>query len=144
MKALKSSYDIFHNTICFCAQDPETKNWLLFFDNELLGYFATTLFSNLNYAQQVGWGGRTSSSEGGPYPPMGSGYYPDRIYTHASYFTHVSYQINNSTTDIEPKQNEIEEVCDKPKCYSVKYYGIYDTEFGYSLQFGGPGGNCDD
>ncbi|XP_058744794.1 protein neprosin-like [Vicia villosa] len=125
------------------TQDPQTQDWMLFNENEMLGYFPATLFSNLKSAHQVGWGGRTSSSNGGPSPPMGSGYFPDHIYTHASYFRYVTYKVNNSTETIEPMEYHLEEVFDKPKCYSVKYYGVYENEVGHSLQFGGPGGSCD-
>lgn len=34
----------------------------------------------------IKWGGGT------PSPPMGSGYFPDLVFTHAYYFRHVAYQ----------------------------------------------------
>ncbi|CAL5189962.1 unnamed protein product [Lathyrus oleraceus] len=134
--------DIFKMTLSI-TQDLETKNWWLNLQDEMLGYFPASLFSDLNYAGEVGWGGRTSTSLSSPSPPMGSGVFPDNVYNHASYFTHVSFQIN-STERLEPETYTVKTFNDKPDCFFAEYYGLLDEEFRYSLQFGGPGGNCGD
>ncbi|XP_058746492.1 protein neprosin-like, partial [Vicia villosa] len=125
------------------TQDPKTQNWWLTQENEIIGYFPISLFSNLIYAHQVGWGGRTSTAQHGPSPQMGSGVFPDNIYNHASYFIYVSFVVN-SLERIEPENYMVETFNDKPKCFFAKYYGLQDEDVRYSLQFGGPGGNCGD
>lgn len=142
MKCLKTNYSIFTD-VFFFLQDLETKNWWLNLQDEMLGYFPASLFSDLNYVREVGWGGRTSTSLSSPSPPMGSGVFPDNVYNHASYFTHVSFQIN-STERLEPETYTVKTFNDKPDCFFVEYYGLLDEEFKYSLQFGGPGGSCGD
>jgi len=97
----------------------------------------------LTYANQVGWGGRTTST-GALSPPMGSGFFPNQVFDHASYFIHMTYQ-NGSRKDYGPgpKDYFTRTYSDKPKCYSAEYYGDLAGEVGYSLQFGGPGGSCE-
>ncbi|XP_061374669.1 protein neprosin-like [Gastrolobium bilobum] len=122
-------------------QDARTKNWWLIMENANVGYFPADLFFNLTTADQVGWGGRTTTAAGTPSPPMGSGYFPDENYIHACYFIGVKYQ-NASRQDYEPENYLTETFTDKPDCFGVEYYGYEDTELGYALQFGGPGGAC--
>nr|XP_027187910.1 uncharacterized protein LOC113785505 [Cicer arietinum] len=60
--------------------DPITKDWWMTSENENLRYFPASLFSNMTSADQVGWGGRATTTSGAPGPPMGSGYFPDDIF----------------------------------------------------------------
>ncbi|XP_024640737.2 uncharacterized protein [Medicago truncatula] len=122
-------------------QDPTTKNWWLSNENEHIGYYPASLFSNLPYADQVGWGGRTTTSVGAPNPPMGSGLFPDNIFTHACYFKNVTYR-NKFGQSFGPPDVLTKAFFDEPHCYSAEYYGDEDKLVGYSLQFGGPGGEC--
>jgi len=92
-------------------------------------------------ADQVGWGGRTSTPPNTPSPQMGSGYFPDEIFSHACYFRHISYQ-NVSKTDYGPIQYDTDTFKDNSKCFGVDYYDNLGGSVGYSLQFGGPGGEC--
>jgi len=110
---------------------------------ETLGYFPASLFPKLTFADQVGWGGSTATPRGSPSPPMGSGYFPDNIFDHAAYFKYVTYQ-SDSRKDIGPDKSLIRTFSDKPKCFSAEYYGDQGRDVGFSLQFGGPGGNCGD
>ncbi|CAJ1970953.1 unnamed protein product [Sphenostylis stenocarpa] len=104
-----------------------------------IGYFPAALFSNLSSADIVGWGGRTFSPPGSPSPPMGSGYFPDRNFLHASFFKMISYQ-NESTISHGPEKYQLQYFIDKPSCFDLSYYGNLGGYDGYSLQFGGPGG----
>ncbi|KAK2430757.1 hypothetical protein QL285_029062 [Trifolium repens] len=122
-------------------QDSKTKNWWLINDGENIGYFPASLFSNLTSADQVGWGGRTTTSLGGTSPPMGSGYFPDNVLSHASYFIYITYRDNDSRENYEPDRSLTNTFSDKPNCYTAEYYGEQD-DVGHYLQFGGPGGNC--
>ncbi|XP_045831258.1 uncharacterized protein LOC123922605 [Trifolium pratense] len=124
-------------------QDPDTKNWWLINKNQNIGYFPASLFSNLTSAGQVGWGGKTTTSPGSPSPPMGSGYFPDNVFNHACYFRHVTFQ-NDSRQDFGPEDYLVDTFSDKPNCYSAEYYGNERSDVGYCLQFGGPGGRCND
>ncbi|CAK8538009.1 unnamed protein product [Lathyrus sativus] len=124
------------------SQDPETKNWVLSNEKEKLGYYPASLFPNMGEAHQVGWGGRTSTRKGGPSPQMGSGYFPDNVFTHASYFRDVSFQVE-SRGSIFPFVKDVDAVADKRNCFFAEFYGL-QAETGYALQFGGPGGDCGD
>ncbi|CAK8537996.1 unnamed protein product [Lathyrus sativus] len=124
------------------VQNRETKNWWVTFENDMIGYFPASLFPNTPFLQ-VGWGGRTSNTQGGPSPPMGSGRFPiDDKYNHASYFIRIQFQY--SSTNTSPENSLIQILSDKPNCFYAKYFDRNFEDFGYSLQFGGPGGNCDD
>ncbi|KAK7372292.1 hypothetical protein VNO80_05667 [Phaseolus coccineus] len=123
------------------TQDPDTENWWINYQGENIGYFPSKLFSNMNSADQVGWGGRTMTPPNTPAPPMGSGYFPDRNFAHACYFKHISFQ-NASRSDYGPTFDDVGTFNDNPNCFGVMYYEDLGGDTGYSLQFGGPGGNC--
>jgi hypothetical protein len=74
---------------------------------------------------------------------MGSGYFPDDVFNHACYFKNIIYQ-NDSRESYGLGQFLTKTISDKPNCYSAQYYGDKGGDIGYSLQFGGPGGKCDD
>ncbi|KAK7372288.1 hypothetical protein VNO80_05663 [Phaseolus coccineus] len=58
-------------------------DWWINYPDENIGYFLSKLFSNMTSADQVGWGGRTSTPPNTPSPQMGSGYFPDENFAHA-------------------------------------------------------------
>ncbi|XP_004488864.3 protein neprosin-like [Cicer arietinum] len=123
-------------------QEKTTKHWWLTVADELVGYFPQQLFSNLASAEQVGWGGLTVTSPGSSSPPMGSGHFPDRDFVHACYFRNISFR-NESRQDYGPEVKFTRPYNDaSSKCYDIDYYGNLRGEFGYALQFGGPGGYC--
>lgn len=140
MEEKKIIYDILTNIICWCIQDPKTNNWWLTNENERIGYFPASLFTNLSSADQVGWGGRTTSTSA-LSPPMGSGFFPNKVFDHAGYFIQVTFH-NGSRKDYGPSPYLTNDYSDKLKCYSAEYYGDLGGEIGCSLQFGGPGGSC--
>ncbi|ESW13948.1 hypothetical protein PHAVU_008G240000, partial [Phaseolus vulgaris] len=123
------------------TQDPDTENWWINYQGENIGYFPSKLFSNMKSANQVGWGGRAVTPVNTPAPSMGSGYFPDRNFAHACYFKHISIQ-NASRSDYGPAYDDVDTFNDNPKCFGVIYYEDIGGGNGYSLQFGGPGGNC--
>ncbi|XP_057432835.1 uncharacterized protein LOC130725637 [Lotus japonicus] len=122
------------------TQDPITKDWWLNVENTNIGYFPAELFTNLASANQVGWGGATTTHVGTPSPPMGSGLFPDEDMHGASYFRWLSFKNENEYTDITGYSTEA--FADNPDCYWAKFYG-YHKNIGSILQFGGPGGKCD-
>ncbi|XP_027368489.1 uncharacterized protein LOC113874465 [Abrus precatorius] len=132
--------DIYEVSISL-IQDSMTKNWWLNMENRSIGYFPAALFSNMSTAGQVGWGGRTRTTAGTRSPPMGSGAFPDDNFVHASYFRHVYFK-NTTEQSYGPQIYQAQTFTDKPECFGVQYYGDQGRDVGYSLQFGGPGGNC--
>ncbi|PNX83055.1 hypothetical protein L195_g045639 [Trifolium pratense] len=88
----------------------------------------------------VGWGGSTLSPMGTSSPSMGSGHLPDKDYVHASYFRDIGIQVDDSGIYNQPSGDKyVDADADAASCYNVEYYGDQGEEFGYSLQFGGPG-----
>ncbi|KAK7276255.1 hypothetical protein RIF29_17393 [Crotalaria pallida] len=130
--------------VIYLYQDQHTKNWWLNIENKDIGYFPAALFSNLDSAHEVGWGGKTTTHMGTSSPPMGSGYFPDDNFVHACYFIHIAYQNETShDKDYSPEVDQTKRFSDKEKCFGVEYYGDQKGQVGYSLQLGGPGGACD-
>ncbi|KOM50136.1 hypothetical protein LR48_Vigan08g096300 [Vigna angularis] len=136
-----------NNKISLGWQDPKTKNWWIQIDGTDLGYYPAKLFSNLTSADKVGWGGRTLTPHGSLSPQMGSGHFPDKNLYDACYFRTMTFE-NSSRIRFGPERYQTEKYIDKPKCYDLTYYGnAYEDAPGhllYMLEFGGPGGKCDD
>jgi len=75
---------------------------------------------------------------------MGSGLFPNEDnFAQGCYFRNVTYQ-GSFRKDYSPPKLLVEVFSDKPDCYLAEYYGYKGESVGYSLQFGGPGGNCGD
>ncbi|XP_017432632.1 uncharacterized protein LOC108339914 [Vigna angularis] len=133
--------------VTYIYMDPKTKNWWIQIDGTDLGYYPAKLFSNLTSADKVGWGGRTLTPHGSLSPQMGSGHFPDKNLYDACYFRTMTFE-NSSRIRFGPERYQTEKYIDKPKCYDLTYYGnAYEDAPGhllYMLEFGGPGGKCDD
>ncbi|KAK7321484.1 hypothetical protein VNO77_32181 [Canavalia gladiata] len=122
-------------------QDSVNKNWWLIMENKIIGYFPAQLFSNMGSAEQVGWGGLTKSRPGAVSPPMGSGSFPDGQFVHASYFRNISFH-NVSRLENIPQKYFRRSLITNPTCFGLQDYGDKGANFGYTIEFGGPGGNC--
>ncbi|XP_058725650.1 protein neprosin-like [Vicia villosa] len=116
-------------------------NWWLRVMNKDIGYFPAALFSSLNGAEEVGFGGYTVTPMGTNNPTMGSGHKPDSDFTHASYFRFVKY-LNIVGNHFDPIPSIVDTYNDAPNCYGITNYEDKKRNQGYSLQFGGPGGKC--
>ncbi|XP_058727501.1 protein neprosin-like [Vicia villosa] len=116
-------------------------NWWLRVMNKDIGYFPAALFSSLNGAEEVGFGGYTVTPAGTSSPTMGSGHKPDSNFTHATYFRFVNY-LDKIGNHFDPKEFMVESYNDAPNCYGITNYENKKRKQGYSLQFGGPGGKC--
>ncbi|XP_061338521.1 protein neprosin-like [Gastrolobium bilobum] len=121
--------------------DPHTKNWWLKVFKKNVGYFPAALFSNMVPADQVGWTGSTITDVGSPSPPMGSGDFPNGDTSRSCYFRQITFR-NENQIEQGPSKGNWDTFSDIPNCYDVKYYGWVNDAFGYTLLFGGPGGNC--
>lgn len=125
-------------------QDPLTKNWWISFEGHYIGYFPTKLFSNMvGSADKVGFGGRTLTHRGSLSPVMGSRHFPDKNLFHAIFYRLIFIK-NASKTNYGHETYRIEKYVDKRKCFDLSYYGNLHRDYGYALQYGGPGGNCGD
>ncbi|KAK7321489.1 hypothetical protein VNO77_32192 [Canavalia gladiata] len=122
-------------------QDSVTKNWWLIIENKTIGYFPAQLFSNMSSAEKVGWGGFTRARPGNVSPPMGSGLFPDGQFVHASYFRNISYQ-NVSRLENIPSRYTKYSLITNSDCFGLQDYGYRSRKFGYTIEFGGPGGAC--
>ncbi|MCI35374.1 hypothetical protein A2U01_0056595, partial [Trifolium medium] len=93
-------------------------------------------------ADQVGWGGSTLTPAGVASPPMGSGDRPNDNFIYGAYFREVGFQNNpNNGIYYGPDLDIADTYDDCTQYYGVAYYGNQKGEVGYSLMFGGPGGN---
>jgi len=118
-----------------------SQNWWLSVGYKKIGYFPARLFSNMITADKVGWGGLTVTPAATTSPAMGSGVYPDGNFRKSCYFRNVAYQ-TVSRKFIGPAKELTSTFNNCPNCYNVLYYGDKGGDFGYSLQFGGPGCDC--
>ncbi|KAI5440818.1 uncharacterized protein LOC127136008 [Lathyrus oleraceus] len=117
-------------------------NWWLKVVDRDIGYFPKALFSSLDHgAREAGFGGYTTTPAGTTSPAMGSGYMPDKDFSHASYFKFVKY-LNIVRTPDDPIPFMVESYNDAPNCYGLTNFKDEIKSFGYSFQFGGPGGKC--
>ncbi|KAF1896599.1 hypothetical protein Lal_00034298 [Lupinus albus] len=121
--------------------DSKTNNWWVRLNNRNLGYYPGILFSKLAFANLGGWTGMTSTSPGIPSPPMGSGHFPDNNLYRACYFIQMNFQISNRK-NLGPDRDIYADTYTDSSCFGVEYEGWNDDIQGYSLLFGGPGGNC--
>jgi len=138
---MKVRYYSWQKTVYIHFQDPVSKNWWLYVNNVDIGYFPVELFSGMNSADEVGWGGTTSTPQDSSSPPIGYGHFPDRKFFHSCYFIRMSY-MNISKKNNEPKKHQIKKYIDNPECFGLSYYGNLHKSVDYSIQFGGPGGSC--
>ncbi|CAJ2633856.1 unnamed protein product [Trifolium pratense] len=123
-------------------KDRTTHNWWLTVADKTIGYFPAALFPNMVEPSGLGWGGSTLSPMGTSSPSMGSGHLPDKDFVHASYFRDIGIQVDDSGNYNQPSGDKyVDADADAASCYNVEYYGDQGEEFGYSLQFGGPGCN---
>ncbi|XP_059458253.1 protein neprosin-like, partial [Corylus avellana] len=117
-------------------------NWNLRVQNEELGYWPGTLFTNLAVsAEKVALGGEVSSSmpKDGHHTSaqMGSGHFPSEGIGKASFIRNLQYM------DGDGKFNDAIEGltthATKPSCYDVILENNKNGVYGTHLYFGGPG-----
>ncbi|XP_073227099.1 uncharacterized protein [Cicer arietinum] len=112
---------------------------------ELYNNDATHIYSywTVRKGGQVGLGGQTATHVGAPSPSMGLGDYSDDNFSHTCYFRNVAFQ-NASRHFYGPPEYLVEKFSYVPNnCYQIGFNDNFPSPIGYALQFGGPGGNCD-
>ncbi|XP_050918089.1 uncharacterized protein LOC127135413 [Lathyrus oleraceus] len=123
----------------FVWKDVKTGNWWLRYGDKDLGYWPSSLFTNLkNAAARVHWGGEIFNEqyEQASSTQMGSGHFPEEGYKKASYFNHI-YVIDSKRVWVQPPK--LKNYADSPNCYNVK--GGVDSSWGTYFYYGGPGKN---
>ncbi|KAF8013819.1 hypothetical protein BT93_I1621 [Corymbia citriodora subsp. variegata] len=125
-------------------QEANTKDWWLTVKKDNVdvnvGYWPAKLFPQLaSGAKILQFGGATHTSNGMPFPPMGSGYFPDNSYKHACVFRQIQY-LNSSQSWKAPESWRGSAETSSQECYRATTNNE-DQFMGYTLLFGGPGGD---
>ncbi|KAL3516631.1 hypothetical protein ACH5RR_023533 [Cinchona calisaya] len=121
-------------------KDERQKVWWLRFQDTIIGYWPTSIFTYLgDRASVVEWGGLvTNTNLNGQHTTtqMGSGHFAEEWFRGASYFRNL--EIIEQTSNIR-SANGLGNVVDKPKCYNLKFGNSED--WGNFFYYGGPGKN---
>ncbi|KAL3741082.1 hypothetical protein ACJRO7_022231 [Eucalyptus globulus] len=132
----------------FVQQDINTKDWWLIITNDggdiKLGYWPAKILPTLaGGARTLEFGGIASADDGMPFPAMGSGQFPDQSYLRACHVRQIQYFDQSSQTWMAPESTPPENIVATSKaCYSAAVDNSF-KDYGYTLLFGGPGGdNC--
>ncbi|XP_058746324.1 protein neprosin-like [Vicia villosa] len=119
-------------------QNSSTKDWWIYINEKKIGYYPSSLFSNMTSANQIVWIGKTTNPTNTTSPPMGSGVKPNGVFGHACHFKKLAF-VNNSRMQQSVTKDMGEVKSSNSQCYDARYYE--DDTNGLTLQFGGPGGN---
>ncbi|KAL0656963.1 hypothetical protein Bca4012_077547 [Brassica carinata] len=124
------------------VQDPRTGNWWLRLGYyQILGYWPSSLFSNLkNGASEIHWGGEiTNYKEDSQHTStnMGSGRFAYEGYKKASYFMNLEIEEDGFT---KPPESLTPFVTNQ-NCYNV-IRNPFHPQLGASFYYGGPGQNA--
>ncbi|XP_058763428.1 protein neprosin-like [Vicia villosa] len=120
-------------------KDVKTGNWWLSYENKTVGYWPSSIFTNLkDVATMVHWGGEIFNQN---YPlassvQMGSGHFPEEGYKRAAHISHINV-LNSNRVWVKPTNPQY--YADRPNCYNVK--GGIDRNLGTYFFYGGPGKN---
>ncbi|KAJ7569746.1 hypothetical protein O6H91_01G092000 [Diphasiastrum complanatum] len=122
-------------------KDPVTGNWWMKFgDDFLVGYWPTELFSHLTgAATMIQWGGEivnTQPSGQHTTTQMGSGSFPQKGFSEASYFRNLGY-VDASNQLVS--HMDLHATAEHPNCYSIQLSN--DNDWGDYFYYGGPGRN---
>ncbi|WVZ49259.1 hypothetical protein U9M48_000633 [Paspalum notatum var. saurae] len=120
-------------------KDPKGGNWWLQVGNNVLGYWPSSIFTNLaDSATSVQWGGEMESPDvRASTTQMGSGHFPEEGFGKASYIRNIQV-VDSSNTLQSPSGLDL--TATLPNCYNVQNGGV-GTNFGTYIYYGGPGRN---
>ncbi|KVI05668.1 protein of unknown function DUF239, partial [Cynara cardunculus var. scolymus] len=128
------------NTIEAGWQDPNSKDWWLKVGSSVVGYWPSTLFTDLReHAGLIEFGGEVYNghiSGSHTSTQMGSGHFAEEGFGKASYIKSIEL------VDGENKLNRVSKMnldVDNPNCYDVT--SGYADNWGSYIYFGGPGNN---
>jgi hypothetical protein len=118
------------------VQDSKTKDWWIYINEKGIGYYPSSLFSNMTSADTVEWAGKTTNPTDTRSPPMGYGVIPNGDLDHACYFKNLAFV--DDLRKHQALQKDMGEIqSSNSNCYGV---GYYVKDIGLTVQFGGPGG----
>ncbi|XAR67656.1 hypothetical protein NMG60_11002501 [Bertholletia excelsa] len=122
-------------------QDLSTKNWMLYYHDELVGYWPGTIFTTLaDNATVLEWGGEIlNTARDGHHTTtqMGSGHFPNEGYKKASFFHNVQMIDNPNYAWSDPAN--LQKFVTKSPCYDSEIKPNKQTSYGTYFYYGGPG-----
>ncbi|XP_057869008.2 protein neprosin [Cryptomeria japonica] len=119
-------------------KDPQSKNWWMAFENEPVGYWPSQLFTNLDHASTVQWGGEIANLQTDGHhttTQMGSGHFAEEGDGKSSHFRALK------TVDDKNKLSDVGDyntIATNAKCYNIKGHTGSDNR----AYYGGPGRNA--
>jgi hypothetical protein len=130
-----------NSPVNFCLQDSNTGNWWLQVGGTNVGYWPSSLFTQLqSSASNVQWGGEVfSSSAGQSSTQMGSGHFPGEGFGKASYIRNI--QVVDSSNSLS-QAGALGFIRPSPGCYDLQSTGSSGNDWGTYIFYGGPGRNA--
>ncbi|RVW47011.1 hypothetical protein CK203_102570 [Vitis vinifera] len=123
------------------SKDPKTGHWWLFVADIEFGYWPKQLFSFFGAARELYWGGEVFSPSQ-PFPPMGSGHFPEEGAGAACFMRALKYQYEDGGAFEDILDKGMSVLADSPGCYKVGPLINRGGFWGITFLFGGPGGQC--
>uniref|UniRef100_A0ACD6AKE9 Uncharacterized protein n=1 Tax=Avena sativa TaxID=4498 RepID=A0ACD6AKE9_AVESA len=119
-------------------KDQKGGNWWLQVGSSLVGYWPSSLFSQLaDSASTIQWGGEIFSGDAGQTSTqMGSGHFPHEGFGKASHIKNI--QVVDSSNTLNPASG-LQLIAGQPHCYNVTNGNSGD--FGTYIYYGGSGKN---
>ncbi|KAL6600365.1 hypothetical protein ACP70R_045165 [Stipagrostis hirtigluma subsp. patula] len=128
-----------HDINILAWKDPKGGNWWLQVGSYVLGYWPSSIFSNLaDSASDVMWGGEveTQPNTGQTSTQMGSGHFPMEGFGKASYIKNI--EVVDSSNKLKSPSGVYLRI-EKPKCYNAR--NGTNSDWGTYIFYGGPGKN---
>ncbi|XP_034709745.1 uncharacterized protein LOC117932576 [Vitis riparia] len=123
------------------SKDPKTGHWWLFVADIEFGYWPKQLFGFFGVARELYWGGEVFSPSQ-PFPPMGSGHFPEEGAGAACFMRALKYKYEDGGAFVDILDEGMSVRADNPECYKVGPLSNRGGFWGYTFLFGGPGGQC--
>ena len=126
-------------------QDPTTHDWRLYYNGNELGYYPASLFSMLENAGIVEFGGQVvdnGQSSGGTSTWMGSGHLPDEGFQKAAFIRQIHYYADSTFTpsDTGFLPSTLYTVVGNNVLYDISTIETsQDSTWGNYFYYGGPG-----
>ncbi|KAM3280344.1 hypothetical protein ACQJBY_047246 [Aegilops geniculata] len=119
-------------------KDPKGGNWWLQVGSNYVGYWPSSIFTNLaDGASSITWGGEIfCQDDGQTSTQMGSGHFPEEGLGKASYIKNI--QVVDSSNILKPP-SDLQLLHEHPNCYNVQNGNSGDM--GTYIYYGGPGKN---
>nr|CAD1840010.1 unnamed protein product [Ananas comosus var. bracteatus] len=144
-----STYGDVQYTVTILVTKGLDVNWWLYVhrDNQewiTAGYWPASIFTVLSSsAVKVDWGGEVINNKfesRHTRTQMGSGHFPHKGYTRASYFSSLKVQTDPHSVFVDANPSGIAFQTQSPYCYDIQQ-SSYDPSAGVSFCFSGPGHN---